>query len=454
MKGELIIKFKKSETAPIELDKHTSAAVLYPIIDLLEVENIALRPLFPNISENQPNPTELSGYYIVEAPDERLEFLKSKFLEQNTIVAAYIKPPAEPPGFIEAPETTSSTPDFSYRQGYLNAAPIGINARYSWTFPGGSGLNVNIIDIEGAWRFDHEDLQNKQGGLISGQQSLELSWRNHGTAVLGEFSGDQNSFGILGICPDAKVRAISIFGNSSSSAIVLAANELQAGDIILIELHRPGPRYQYQSRSDQRGFIPIEWWPDDFDAIQYATTRSIIVVEAGGNGAENLDHQIYNQRPSGFPEYWTNPFNRNNRDSGAILVGAGAPPQGTHGRDHGPARSRLPFSNYGDIMDSQGWGREVTTTGYGDLQRGADENKWYTDTFSGTSSASPIVVGAIGCIQGVLHAHNLQMLTPTLARSLLRNTGSTQQDAPGRPSSERIGSLPDLKQLIAHSLSR
>ena len=92
------------------------------------------------------------------------------------------------------------------------------------------------------------------------------------------------------------------------------------------------------------------------------------------------------------------------RDSGAILVGAGAPPPGTHGRDHGPDRSRLDFSNFGARVDAQGWGEEVTTCGYGDLQGGTNEDLWYTDTFSGTSSASPIVVGALGCLQGVLRA--------------------------------------------------
>jgi hypothetical protein len=47
-------------------------------------------------------------------------------------------------------------------------------------------------------------------------------------------------------------------------------------------------------------------------------------VEAGGNGAENLDDIIYKTRPPDFPANWTNPFNRNNRDSGAIVVGANA----------------------------------------------------------------------------------------------------------------------------------
>jgi hypothetical protein len=93
-------------------------------------------------------------------------------------------------------------------------------------------------------------------------------------------------------------------------------------------------------------------------------------------------------------------------------VGAGAPPPGTHGRDHGPDRSRLDFSNHGSAVDAQGWGREVTTCGYGDLQGGGDEDRWYSDTFSGTSSASPVVVGTLACVQGILKARQQSPLTP------------------------------------------
>jgi hypothetical protein len=223
---------------------------------------------------------------------------------------------------------------------------------------------------------------------------------------------------------------------------------LNAGDIILIELHRPGPRFNFQNRDDQRGYIAIEWWDDDFAAIRYATNKGIITVEAGGNGAENLDDAIYNNRPTNFPTTWTNPFNRSNRDSGAIVVGAGAPPPGTHGQNHGPDRSRLDFSNFGALIDAQGWGLEVTTAGYGDLQGGINEDEWYTDQFGGTSGASPIVVGALGCVQGFLRSRGRIPLTPARARELLRSTGSPQQDAVGRPATQRIGNRPNLRQLI------
>ena len=120
-----------------------------------------------------------------------------------------------------------------------------------------------------------------------------------------------------------------------------------------------------------------------------------------------------------------------------------------HGRNHGPDRSRLGFSNYGRRVDCQGWGREVTTTGYGDLQGGADRNRWYTDRFSGTSSASPCVVGSLACLQGILRARRMRPLSPTAAISLLRTTGSPQTDAPGRPRTQRIGNRPNLRQMIA-----
>ena len=301
---------------------------------------------------------------------------------------------------------------------------------------------MRIIDCEWGWRFTHEDLSTHQGGVVIGSAIAD---DNHGTAVLGEFSGDVNSLGIVGICSDALASAASFATLPTATVIRQAADRLRAGDIMLLEIHRPGPG---SSGSGQDGFIAIEWWPDDFAAIRYAVARGVIVVEAAGNGARNLDDAIYNTPQTGFPTTWANPFNTNNPSSGAVVVGAGAPPPGTHGHDHGPDRSRLGFSNHGRRVDAQGWGREVTSTGYGDIQGGSNRDLWYTDQFSGTSSASPIVVGALGCVQGILRARNRPLLTPAIARQLLRATGSPQQDAPGRPRSQRIGNRPDLRQLI------
>ena len=129
-------------------------------------------------------------------------------------------------------------------------------------------------------------------------------------------------------------------------------------------------------------------------------------------------------------------------------MGAGAPPPGSHGNSWGADRSRLDFSNWGACIDVQGIGREVTTTGYGDLQGGSNEDVWYTNRFSGTSSSSPIVVGSVASVQGVLRAGGRTALTPATARDILRRTGSPQQDEPGRPATQRIGNRPNIHQML------
>jgi subtilisin family serine protease len=166
------------------------------------------------------------------------------------------------------------------------------------------------------------------------------------------------------------------------------------------------------------------------------------VVEAAGNGNENFDLPVFNG--TGLQ-----------KDSGAIVVGAGIPP--TNVFDYfgfpptfpgyskiGVPRSRIWFSNYGKIVNVQGWGWHVSTLGYGDAQGGADESKWYTHRFSGTSSASPIVTGAVACIQGVAKAKLGAPLPPNKVRDILVKTGTPQQAGPGVPLSQHIGPLPNL----------
>ena len=480
-KRQLVVAVKPSARLRVGLDPSLAPAMesgdVQGLVNLLRSENIVMRPLLGRSEErtrammpplrptNSGVTIDLSTFYVIDAPDERLDGLVERFRQHEFVEYAYTEPqvdlPVMPvdaiPSLIEPP---SITPNFSARQGYLNSAPNGIDAAFAWTLSGGGGAGIQIIDIEYAWQLTHEDLLGNMGGVIAGTPINDLRWRNHGTSVLGIMGGDDNSFGIMGICPDATIRTIAqngSFPTNVAAAIATATSVLSAGDIILVEAQGYGPRFGFMPASpgSQLGMIAVQYWPEVHAAITFATVvKGIIVVQAAGNGAEDLDDPIYSAPPLGFPPLWA-PFARGVMDNAAIIVGAGAPPPGTHGAGlTDPDRSRLGFSNFGSCVDAQGWGQEVTTTGGnnsspGDLQGGLDENLWYTDKFAGTSSASPIVVGALACIQGALKAGGKPLLTPIAARNLLRNFGSLQQDAPGRPATQRIGNRPDLFLMLA-----
>ncbi len=139
------------------------------------------------------------------------------------------------------------SPDFSGQQGYLEAAPSGVDARYAWTLDGGTGANVRVIDVElGGWQFTHEDLRANQGGAVGasgvGTSKTEDEDRSHATAVIGEIGGDSNSIGITGIAPDAHVRGVYARVHGVAAAIRVATDLLGRGDIIVVEAHRPARR--------------------------------------------------------------------------------------------------------------------------------------------------------------------------------------------------------------------
>ena len=445
-------------------------------------------------TDNDDAAPDLSVYFRLLAPDRELKSLARQLLKQPRIIeTAYIVPGAVPPIW----QTSLSKEDYppitstiglasmsgaaimsgaemsvsGLSQGYLDDPPGGIGARAVWDmYTGADGTDVKIVDIEGGWRFSHKDLQVNQSNLAVGTPIDEPLWERHGTAVLGLIGADMDDFGITGICPGAYLQAVSIFGTGPdsnawgrASAIQFAANMLDPGDIILIELQSPGP-VGFRVNGSQIGYIPLEWWEVNLRAIQYATSRGVIVVEAGGNGQENLDAPKYAVNPpfpnGPFTSLWQNPFKRDPmNDSGAIIVGAGAPPMGTHGATTEVDRSRVvPFSNFGAAFDAQGWGKHVETCGgLAEVHLGVPGDEDYTMLFDGTSSAAAMVAGALGCIQGARKGARLSPLTPAEARELLRREGlgSPQQDDDdtNSPSSRRIGSRPNLLKMIPAALA-
>lgn len=328
------------------------------------------------------------------------------------------------------PVVNASDDPYSQTQTYLDPAPIGIDARYAWTYPNGEGNGIGFVDLEQGWFPNHEDLINKNPTLVfnDNRDGIADYKGNHGAAVLGEVVGVDNNIGIIGIAPGvASVRMASHYEAETDTsghvadAILAAISLMSPGDVLLLEV--------------QKGLLPTEIEQADFDAIRLATDTGIIVVEAAGNGNSDLDGIT--------DESGLNVLNRNSsdfQDSGAIMVGASVSNVGPDG-----GHERIEFSNFGSRIDCYAWGENITTCGYGDLDAGSGDDNSYTSAFGGTSGASPIITGAALILQSIYQHLNGKLLTSQEMRSILSNpvTGTPQGPEPGH-----IGVMPNLRSII------
>ena len=264
--------------------------------------------------------------------------------------------PDPPPDAIPRPPVNtnpnSTTPNFVPLQTYLNAFN-GMNVANAWQ-QGETGRGAVVRFMDFGIFHNHEDLL---GNIVvrHGQGSAP----NHGTASNGVISGKNNGFGVTGIAYNAQN---NIYGTDNIDDIV---RDAQPGDIVGI---------CNQIGLANGALVPMTysfgWW----SRAKTMVDRGVVVLFAAGNGGNNLR---------------TATFFVDHGDNGSILVGA---------CDFQTGR-RLSFSNYNhssSVMNS--WGHYVTTTGYGDLQR-INNDRNYTHTYNGTSSATPLTVAALANIQ-------------------------------------------------------
>jgi hypothetical protein len=332
---------------------------------------------------------------------------------------------------LHAASDQSKVQDLEPFQGYLDIAPGGMDVLYAWTQNGGQGQNVKIIDIEQGWNLNHTDLKAATSNLliyVPGFDPDPTDDINHGTAVLGELVAIDDGIGVTGISYQSQIGLINPQSSATeidiAGAISKAASLLEPGDVILIEQQLIGPGYEAQTG---QGLVPVEFDSSVFAAIKKATSNGIVVVEPATNGSANLDDPVYN----GI-------FDRSKHDSGAIMVGAGKPPQGF---GPGPDRARIGESDYGSRVDLQGWGKSIATCGFGDVRIGKGQNNWYTKVFGATSGAAAMVAGAAAVTESIAKATQQTPLSPSALRQLLASTGSPQMGA----TSKNIGPRPNLR---------
>ena len=349
---------------------------------------------------------EFQGFAQAVENDHRIEHL-------------YLAYSAQPPPIDIPPET----PSFVEEQGYLAEALGGFDTNYAKLWPGGDGAGIVVVDIEYSWDPTHEDL------VETAPQEVSWGWNSgdyayHGNGVLGQLIAADNGYGVTGMIPAAEALIVPPYSAPNmyvvADAIENATDLLVAGDVILIE-------QQAYANGD---YCPVEIAPAIFDVIQAATAQGIVVVEAGGNGYQDLD-----------ADYWDDWFDRSLQDSGAIMVGGGHSPLSN-------APRTWAGSSYGTRIDLQGWYGEIATvggTGLTDLfYPESDLQQAYTGSFGGTSGASPMVVAAVAIANSVSLNLSGEVWEPLELREALRVTGIPQpEDDP-----YLIGPQPDMRRFL------
>ena len=377
-------------------------------------------------------------------PLEVTATIEDVFAEE--VVTVLPVPPAIPaiaPESVEPANFSYSTPDFHTLQGYSGSAPLGLGFYDVAILEGSDGSGITVIDLEGGWMLDHEALRPVRFNLWSGVPSNLSGWIEHGTAVSSILIAPRDGIGISGLVPGARKAVVSVYTGDPprqriAQQIDACRQFLGPGDVLLIEMQRPGPLTNFQPSDSQRGYIPTSFWPDVKESIRACITAGIVVVEVAGNGGIDLGSA---ELQGAFDQNGSSLTTLGGADSGSIIVGAGRSQQGDQS-----ARSRLDFSNYGARLDCQAWGELVVSAGYGDLWGKEGDRNSYTGRFLGTSSAAPMVAAAVVATQGRYRRKYGKPLPPLMVRQIFASLGSPQT---GNNIDERIGPQPDLSQIFA-----
>lgn len=358
----------------------------------------------------------------------------------NTIAIQLQQLPYVEEAYVQQLPVQQPSPNFRSLQTYLNTAPTGVDQNFAAAYPGGMGSKVKIVDIEYDWNTNHEDLTKARAARIPNGTPADpfapsYPSANHGTGVLGEMIANNDGSGVTGTAYGSSIELINSYnlerGWDVAGALQLAGTRTKAGDVILLEQQADGPS------SAAGDYVPIEWHPDVYDAVVALTKTGRIVVQAAGNGNQNLDNTTLfgSSFPAGKP------------DSGALIVGAGAHCAGTST----PVRSRMSFSTYGKRVDVQGPGECVMTTGHNYYDSGAyygtTMNNYYTSGFAGTSSASPVVAASAAVFSSTYQTLNGRVPSPLELRMLMIASGSPQNVSTGALPG-KIGSQPNLAKFL------
>jgi serine protease len=373
-------------------------------------------------------------FRLPEAPADAKALL-ADILKAPEVETAYYEPI---PIDLTCTDIGVTTPNLVPYQGFKNAAPQGVDLVYANTTFGvevcDGETTTDIGIFERGLQTTHEDFTTATVRTAGAPDTDN----DHGTAVSGIIGAcDENGVGVTGFVADEGVRLYQ--RNSASYASVadiynLANSQLAAGEITNSSWgYTASPLPPGQSCScnpSQNGSVPCEYNAGVKAEIDAGTAAGIHYFIAAANGCVNLDW-------SGFGSTF-------DFTTGAVYCGAGIS-TGDHDAEC--------FTDYGSRITSYAWGDGVTTLGYDNHAQFPGvhtKNEWYTDSFNGTSSATPIVCGVAGVLNNLYRSINAGAnISATTMRSWLQVGGTPA----GNVTPGNIGVMPNLFAITSPNLN-
>jgi hypothetical protein len=431
----LLVKFKAGgfERFLFDLDPASNSFVVRHWPNLKQV--LKPRPLLEEQEQQDESLKALWHFYLIEQPEsmhndtfaeliktlapldylEAIHFLIPEVESGNVVVAgvaavvATLITGATVVAGNRAQDAAQPTPDFEVLQTYLDQPGQrwkGMNIRTVWDQQViGRGARVHFSD--GGLYPNHEDLRGNPDLHVVGLSPNDNP--HHGTASVGLLLARSNAFGMTGICHASELymydnRATDTRDQWQTPKDLL--RHVRPGDIVAVNR-------QTANINVLSTFLPSLhdqlWW----DSTRALTQRGAVVVNAASNGSNATDASKGVTRGYGVDlSQWR--YFEDLGDADAILIGAC---QSWDGKAH-------QYSNYGyRYRMLNAWGDSVATLGYGELQDKAGNDRDYTNTYAGTSSATPLVTGALALIQSYAIEHHHIYLNANQMHLLVMESG-------------------------------
>lgn len=197
---------------------------------------------------------------------------------------------------VNPPSTGDSNPLFPLQWG-----ATAIQAPAAWN-TGNQGQGVLVADLDGGFELKHPDLVDNIVGSISfvpgesAQFSGPATSSSHGTHTAGTIAAADNSIGVIGIAPKAKLLLVKVLGDGGSGSFswliqgILYATQ-QHADVVNMSLGAAVPRNgKYlddagnvinDTKATQELLVALS------KATSYATKNGVTLIASAGNDANN-----------------------------------------------------------------------------------------------------------------------------------------------------------------------